>query len=226
MTANMRRVVLLLLLGVGVSTAVPDQCEAANKRQPTAELDKIYGDWVLVWAVGDTNKTREILSGTNTSYAQIQLLGDNQTVQFHERNLNNVSSCISFDIRLTVNSTAEQLTLHTTNINMDLNGVPRPYNETYQILFYLTCKDCLLAVINTAEHGRFLMNYRKEGHHQNNTPPAERQAAEQLMKKQAECLSFPTEKPYVYDGQTGETVKPEESWEEAAGNKDNLTLDP
>ncbi|CAN9503583.1 unnamed protein product [Ophioblennius macclurei] len=201
MMGVVKKALLLLLLGVVVSNAEPENCEPLTKRQLATDLDKIVGHWVSIWGVADRAEGDQVLDSVSTLHVEWSVRSDSRVVQFKEKNLfkHDHSICINVEINSTIASDTELLTLHSTSTEMDVNGAPRPYNETYEIHFYQTCPDCLVSVFNTVEHGRFLMNYRKEGQHQD---IAGQKAFEDQMKKQAQCLQFPTERPYVYDGVT------------------------
>lgn len=50
-------------------------------------LLQIFGDWVLVWSVSDHEKGSELLDRVTSSHVELQLLPDNETITYNERNL-------------------------------------------------------------------------------------------------------------------------------------------
>ncbi|CAN9503582.1 unnamed protein product [Ophioblennius macclurei] len=216
MMCTVKQAVLLLLLGVVVSNADPEDCEALTKRRPTTELDKIFGEWVLVWSVGDQQKITDVLKNTTSSHVHFRLLSDNQTIVFHERNvyLSNTSSCTTYVINTTVKADAENLTLVVGDSTLDVDGVFQVYNESGEVDVYSSSADSL-QIVYKEQDGRFLLNYRREGSHRD---VDEHKTAHDFLKKHAECLKFPSQEPFVYDGvadfchkKSAPEAKPEES---------------
>ncbi|XP_042337132.1 saxitoxin and tetrodotoxin-binding protein 1-like [Plectropomus leopardus] len=87
-------------------------------------------------------------------------------------------------------------TLHTTGGTMEKAGVFSPDTEFDDVDIYMSCADCLVMVyLNTK--GKTLLSYRREGHHRD----AEAlKAALDDHRKQSECLGFPHDEAFSYDG--------------------------
>ncbi|XP_029976844.1 saxitoxin and tetrodotoxin-binding protein 2-like [Salarias fasciatus] len=156
----------------------------------------IAGAWVLVWAVADADQ--RLVGTVSSSHLEIGPLTDNTTMDFTERNvyLSNKTSCTQYRCNMTVVQ-EDNLTIHGEHIEMDTDGVSHFYNETADVDVYSPGNNSLLLVYRASQSGRYVLSYRKEGHHR----AVDQQTAEQeLLIRFAECLKIPTEQPYVYDG--------------------------
>uniref|UniRef100_A0A3B4WDB1 Uncharacterized protein n=1 Tax=Seriola lalandi dorsalis TaxID=1841481 RepID=A0A3B4WDB1_SERLL len=81
-------------------------------------------------------------------------------------------------------------------VSVEKDGVVQPYNDSGVVDVYESCPDCLTAVYKSI-HGRYLLSYRREGHH---SDVEQLKAAHSDHRKQAECLGFPHDKAFSYDG--------------------------
>ncbi|XP_029282199.1 saxitoxin and tetrodotoxin-binding protein 1-like [Cottoperca gobio] len=214
-----KRVALLLLLLAAIITSeavAPENCEGL-KKLPTNDLHEISGDWVLVWSVSNKQIGWDLNMNLSSSHVEFRLLPDNNTVMFTERNLFSNNTCINYYINMSLEVQPDNHTLHTINTMEEKNGVTVPYNESGSLDFYETCPDCMMMVYKEPEN-RFLLNYRREGKHQD---VEQMTAAHADHQRLAECLGFPLDKPFIYDGaadfchkksspEVMATVKPEE----------------
>ncbi|MEQ2192480.1 hypothetical protein XENOCAPTIV_012260 [Xenoophorus captivus] len=195
---SVAKVSLLLLLAAIGSSAAPsaEECQGLAKRLPRKDLHEIYGEWVLVWSVSDHDRGHGLLANLNSSHVEFQLLTDNKTIEYTEKNAFS-NFCIAYFINLTIPSDdAEHHTLKCHSIRVEKDGVVQEYNDTGEVDFYESCSDCLLMTYKTPAY-KFLLSYKKEGSHRD---VEQHKAAHDDHKKLAECLGFPHEKPYTYDG--------------------------
>uniref|UniRef100_A0A3P9PS08 Lipocalin/cytosolic fatty-acid binding domain-containing protein n=2 Tax=Poecilia reticulata TaxID=8081 RepID=A0A3P9PS08_POERE len=190
------KVALLLLLAVIGSTAAPsaEECQVVTKRLPREDLHKNNGDWVLVWSVSDNEFIQFMLERISTSHLEFQLQPDNTTVKLTVRNIYlHDSSCTVYFINITVpTDNAENSTVHK---RMEKYGDVVEQTVTADVIFYETCSDCMLLTYQTRKY-RLLFSYKKEGSHRDMEP----NKAANNDRKLAECLGFPVEKQYYYDG--------------------------
>uniref|UniRef100_A0A3P9ID23 Uncharacterized protein n=1 Tax=Oryzias latipes TaxID=8090 RepID=A0A3P9ID23_ORYLA len=200
------KISVLLLLAVMGSHAAPNasECDGLTKRLPTKDLNKIFGNWVLVWGMSDHEEGDHVLGNASSSHVEFKLLPDNKTFTYNERNVyrHNLSSCTTYFIHMTVpsNNETELQTLHADNIRVEEDGQPVEYNDTGAVDFYESCSDCLLLVYKCSKF-RYLLSYKEEGSHRD---VEQHKAAHDDYKKLAECLGFRDKRPYVYDGVAGE----------------------
>ncbi|KAK9528394.1 hypothetical protein VZT92_012557 [Zoarces viviparus] len=194
---SVKRALLLLLLVAAIGTNAapgPEDCSSL-KKLPSLDLHKIYGDWVLVWSVADLPEHWDLLLNISSSHVEFRLHQDNNTVLIEERNLYMDKSCSHYSMNFTVADGGN----HTMNIiaaTVEKDGVISDLNESIQTDFYETCPECLMMVYHTPV-GRYMLNYRKEGHHQD---VEEMNSHHGDLRKLAECLGFPHDKPFSYDG--------------------------
>ncbi|XP_075931716.1 saxitoxin and tetrodotoxin-binding protein 1-like [Anarhichas minor] len=102
MNSVKRAVLLLLVAAIGTNAALgPEDCHSL-KKLTTLDLHKVYGDWVLVWSVGDHQEAWDLLPNISSSHVEFRLHQDNTTVLFKERNLFMDKSCIHYFMNFTV----------------------------------------------------------------------------------------------------------------------------
>uniref|UniRef100_A0A672FHI4 Lipocalin/cytosolic fatty-acid binding domain-containing protein n=1 Tax=Salarias fasciatus TaxID=181472 RepID=A0A672FHI4_SALFA len=180
----------------------PEDCGAVVRRTSRGDLDSIAGAWVLVWAVADADQ--RLVGTVSSSHLEIGPLTDNTTMDFTERNRLFRPGCSEWNLNgtsspLRSNKTScTQYLFFAMNVSeMDTDGVSHFYNETADVDVYSPGNNSLLLVYRASQSGRYVLSYRKEGHHR----AVDQQTAEQeLLIRFAECLKIPTEQPYVYDG--------------------------
>ncbi|XP_054878558.1 saxitoxin and tetrodotoxin-binding protein 1-like [Poeciliopsis prolifica] len=191
------KIALLLVAAIGCSAApAPEECQGLAKRLPSKNLHKIYGEWVLIWSVTDFHTGQYLLGNLTSSHVEYKLLADNKTIEYIERNKFS-DSCTIYFMNLTIPSDdAEHHTLATQSVRVEKNGVEINFNETGNVEFYESCDDCLLMTYKSPTMN-FLLSYRREGSHQD---VKQHQADHDDLKKMAECLGVPHDKPYTYDG--------------------------
>ncbi|XP_026155815.1 saxitoxin and tetrodotoxin-binding protein 1-like [Mastacembelus armatus] len=196
-----RAVLLLLVAGAMGSNTAPDgeECDHVKTRLPTKDLHKIFGDWVLVWSVCDYQQGWDLLPNVSSSHVELRLLPDNKTIMLNERNLYLDKSCSNYILNMSMPSDPSDtqhppLQSHAATVERD--GVVQPFNYSSEMDFYETCSDCLLLIYRSSL-GRFLLSYRREGHH---SDAEQLRAAHDAHRKQAECLGLPHDKPFSYDG--------------------------
>ncbi|KAF1382110.1 hypothetical protein PFLUV_G00161050 [Perca fluviatilis] len=202
MSAVKRAVLLTLLLAaIGSSAAAgPEDCQGVNVKLQTKDIHKIFGDWVLVWSVTAHNKGNVLLPKVTSSHVEFRLRDDNKTVIFTERNKFTHQACLTYIINMTMPTDPQDSTMTTFPGSMEQDGLLEVFNVTATLTFFETCPDCLSMVWKDSR-GRFLLNYRKEGDHQD----AEKLKADHSdHHKLAACLGFSTNaKPFNYDGAAG-----------------------
>ncbi|XP_060889556.1 saxitoxin and tetrodotoxin-binding protein 1-like [Labrus mixtus] len=197
MTSLKKTMLLLLLLVAAVGTyAAPENCDGLNKTVPAKDLHKIYGDWVLVWSVANHQEGWDLLPNVSSSHVELKLLPDNNTISFLERNMFLNNSCIKFDINMSMPTDPEEHTLNSSSAMVETDGVPTVYNENGQAQFFETCEDCLTMMYTGKAEG-FLLVYKREGNHQDVEKMKE---DHNNHKKLAECMGFPQEIIFTYDG--------------------------
>ncbi|XP_074469152.1 saxitoxin and tetrodotoxin-binding protein 1-like isoform X2 [Sebastes fasciatus] len=185
---------LLLLAAIGTNADHQEGCDDL-KMVAKEDLHKSYGHWVLVWAAADHQEGSDLLPNVSSSFVELHLLPDNNTVMFTERNLFLDKTCVNYFINMSMDD-SDNHTVHTNDAMVEKDGNFSTYNESGDVDFYETCPDCLMMVYNSAA-GRYLLNYRSEGHHQDVEQMKANQAGHQ---KHAKCLGFPQDNPFIYDG--------------------------
>ncbi|XP_034079027.1 saxitoxin and tetrodotoxin-binding protein 1-like [Gymnodraco acuticeps] len=186
---------LLLLLAVANAKPDPDQCQVL-KMLAEDNLQPVLGDWVLVWSVWDHQEGRDILRNLSSSRVEMRLQEDSQTLMFSERNRFSdkfINYYINISMELLHNPNQA---MHPIEGKMEVDGVLVPYNETGYVNFYETCPNCMRIVFKISR-GVFVLNYRKEGHHQD---VDHMKADHDNHRKMAECLGIDDDQPYIYDG--------------------------
>ncbi|XP_049457617.1 saxitoxin and tetrodotoxin-binding protein 2-like [Epinephelus fuscoguttatus] len=190
-----KQATLLLLLAV-ISTYADHHhdCHGLTKKLPETDLHKIFGDWVLVWSISKHEKAPGLWSDLTSSHVELRLLPDNHTITFTERNMFHNAYCINYFINMTTDE-SHNYTLQIIGGTMEINGTISPDNELGHLGFYESCPDCLVFVWRGEDH--CLMIYKKDGEHRD----AELlKAARSNHTKLAECLGFPHDKAFHYDG--------------------------
>ncbi|KAK9527088.1 hypothetical protein VZT92_015750 [Zoarces viviparus] len=191
MNSVKRALLLLLLAAIGTNAAPgPEDCHSL-KKLPTLDPHKVYGDWVMVWCVADHQEAWDQMQNISSSHVEFRLHQDNSTVLFIEGNLLTNKTCSYYFMNFTAADGGNNM--------MDIAAATvkdSDLNEWVQIDFYESCPECLMMVYKYPA-GRFMMNYRKDGDHQDveklNSYHGE-------LRKMAECLGFPHDKPFSYDG--------------------------
>ncbi|XP_034748705.1 saxitoxin and tetrodotoxin-binding protein 1-like [Etheostoma cragini] len=175
-------------------------CQDHNVKLQTKDIHKIFGDWVLVWSVADHKKGNELLPKVTSSHVEFRLHDDKKTVTFTERNSYTHQACVTYIINMTMPTDPLDSTMTTFPGSMEKDGLLELYNETASVDFLETCPDCLSIVFKDSE-GRFLLNYRREGHHQD----VEKLKADHSdHHKLGSCLGFPpNDQPFNYNGTAG-----------------------
>uniref|UniRef100_A0A8C6ME68 Uncharacterized protein n=1 Tax=Nothobranchius furzeri TaxID=105023 RepID=A0A8C6ME68_NOTFU len=174
---------LLLLLLAAISTnAAPthEHCSTVTKRMPTKHLHRIFGEWVLVWSEADHEDGHSLLANCSSSHVEFKLLPGNKTFECIERNVYNLDSCTTYYLNMTIpTDDAEHHTLKYDSIRVEKDGQVEPYNDTGDVDFYVGCHDFWEGAHRDVEHHKT--------HHDD-------------LKKLAECLKFPHDRVYTYDG--------------------------
>ncbi|KAM6973899.1 saxitoxin and tetrodotoxin-binding protein 1-like [Tautogolabrus adspersus] len=192
----LKQAMLLLLLAAVGTYAAPEDCDGLNKTVPAKDLHKIYGDWVLVWSVTNHQEGLDLLPNISSSHVELKLLPDNNTVLFLERNKFLNESCNRYDINMTMPTDPEQDTLYASSATVENDGVATEYNEKGEAQFFETCQDCM-AMLYRAKAEGFLLLYKREGNHQDVEKMKEDHSNH---KKLADCMGFPQEIIFTYDG--------------------------
>ncbi|XP_031175672.1 saxitoxin and tetrodotoxin-binding protein 1-like, partial [Sander lucioperca] len=158
---------------------------------------QIFGDWVLVWSVTDHDKGNALALNVTSSHVEFRLHDDNKMVMFTERTKFIHQTCVTYIINMTMPTDPLDSTLISFTGAMEKDGLLEVYNETETFTFFESCPDCLSMVWKDSE-GRFLLNYRREGHHRD----VEKLKADHSdHHKLAACLGFPANaNPFNYDG--------------------------
>ncbi|XP_045914856.1 saxitoxin and tetrodotoxin-binding protein 1-like [Micropterus dolomieu] len=215
-----RAVLLLLVVVAAIGTNAqpgPEDCDGLSKRLPTKDLHKVFGDWVLVWSVSDSQHGWDLLENLSSSHVKLQLLPDNKTIMANERNMFPDKTCSKYFFNLSMPSDpsdSDHHTLYTGVGTVEKDGVVLPYDDSGKVDLYETCSDCLV-VVYKGSLSRFLLIYRREGQHRD---VEQLKAAHGDHHELAECLGFPHDKPFSYDGaadychkKPSPSVEPEQS---------------
>ncbi|XP_053303356.1 saxitoxin and tetrodotoxin-binding protein 1 [Pleuronectes platessa] len=195
------KLLLVLVVALGSNAAAEvEECDGLKKPLPADDLHQIFGDWVLVWATTDIPAGWSIYPNISSSHVELRLHADNKTIEFNERNLHADNSCSNYILNMSSDPAvaSDRHTLKSLAATVEKDGVVQPYNDTGDLDLYESCSDCL-AVIYTNKDGRFLMIYRREGHH---LDVDLLKASHTEHKKRAKCLGFPGDKEFFYDGVT------------------------
>nr|XP_015832167.2 saxitoxin and tetrodotoxin-binding protein 1 [Nothobranchius furzeri] len=192
---------LLLLLAAISTNAAPthEHCSTVTKRMPTKHLHRIFGEWVLVWSVADHEDGHSLLANCSSSHVEFKLLPGNKTFECIERNVykGSLDSCTTYYENMTIpTDDAEHHTLKYDSIRVEKDGQVEPYNDTGDMDFYEGCHDCLAMTYKTSTI-RFLLIYKREGAHRD---VEHHKTHHNDLKKLAECLKFPHDRVYTYDG--------------------------
>ncbi|KAM6904209.1 saxitoxin and tetrodotoxin-binding protein 1-like [Lycodopsis pacificus] len=191
MNSVKRALLLLLLAAIGTNAAPgPEDCHSL-KKLTTLDLHKVYGDWVMVWSVADHQEALDLLQNISSSHVEFRRHQDNTTVLFKERNLLMDKSCSHYFMNFTV-ADGGNYTMNITAATVENSDL----NESTQTDFYQSCPECLMMVYKYPA-GRYMLNYRREGHHQDVEKMSSHHGE---LRKLAECLGFPHDKPFSYDG--------------------------
>ncbi|KAM3595942.1 uncharacterized protein V6R79_005678 [Siganus canaliculatus] len=92
---------LLLLAAVGLSMADHHHdCNATTKALPRDNLDKIFGDWVLVWSASDQPSGSNYLENLTSSHVELHLNADKSGIEYVERNSFSDAPCSTYRITL------------------------------------------------------------------------------------------------------------------------------
>ncbi|XP_074543348.1 saxitoxin and tetrodotoxin-binding protein 1-like [Halichoeres trimaculatus] len=191
MMTFMKGAMLLLLAAVGTN-ADTDHCEGLNKTMPGVDLHKVVGDWVLIWASSNSH----VISVENltNSHVHLHLSSDNSTMIYEERNRFKDSSCFKYNASFSVASDLHKLDL--LDMYVEKDGVSTPFKDSATVQFFETCLDCVVMVYN-GNLGRFLLYYRREGHHQDLKITNE---AYEDFKKLTGCLELSLEGSFTHKG--------------------------
>ncbi|KAJ0055214.1 hypothetical protein NL108_012727 [Boleophthalmus pectinirostris] len=179
------------------------QCEGLKKTIKEEQLHEVEGVWVAIWAVSDGPKGQSLLPNVTSSRLKLNHLNNN-TLHYYEENLyrGQVFNCSYFEMNLTVVKGGEKhdLTLETHEGVGEYEGKVAPFHDNVTISFFRSCDHCLTMIFRSDGWNNFFLIYRREGHH------AEVEAAKKehgAFHKRAECLGFPTEPAFHYDGTSG-----------------------
>uniref|UniRef100_A0A672YRD3 Uncharacterized protein n=1 Tax=Sphaeramia orbicularis TaxID=375764 RepID=A0A672YRD3_9TELE len=169
---------------------------------PNTDKCKVYGDWVLVWAVSDNPKGHELLPNVSSSHVEMKLRPDNKTIEYNERNVllgNKVcvvfrgNICASYFLNLTIPDDDHEYysPIH------EKDGVRKMLNDSAKVHFLESCDDCMTMIYDSETYGRYLLIYRRDGHHRDVEQMKAHQASHEKLAK---CLHFPLEHVFIYDG--------------------------
>ncbi|KAK5855523.1 hypothetical protein PBY51_005620 [Eleginops maclovinus] len=176
--------------------AAHDHCQKL-KKVAKEDIHQIFGDWVLVWSVSDHKDGQDLLKNVSSSHVEMRLVGANDTLMFNERNVYRDNKCINYYINIsTEHLNNPEDTMQHLHGKMETDGVFSLYNDTVEVGVYETCPNCMMMVFKDSA-GRYLLNYRKEGHHQD---VDHMKADHEKHRKLAECLGFKHDEPYISDG--------------------------
>ncbi|XP_062266268.1 saxitoxin and tetrodotoxin-binding protein 1-like [Platichthys flesus] len=193
------KLLLVLVVALGSNAAaVVEECDGLKKPLPADDLHQIFGDWVLVWATTDIPEGWSIYPNITSSHVELRLHADNKTIEFNERNFHADNSCSNYILNMSSDPAgpSDRHTLKSLAATVEKDGVVQPYNDTGDLDLYESCSDCLV-VIYTNKEGRFLMIYRREGHH---SDVDQLKASHTEHKKQAQCFGFLGDQEFFYDG--------------------------
>uniref|UniRef100_A0A8C4IPC3 Saxitoxin and tetrodotoxin-binding protein 1 n=1 Tax=Dicentrarchus labrax TaxID=13489 RepID=A0A8C4IPC3_DICLA len=193
MTVVNQATLLLLLAVLGTKAAcTPEQCDITAL--------SVFGTWVLVWSVSDNLEATELLENLTSSVIELRLLPDNTTIVYNERNMFQDKSCTKYFINMSMPSDSDSAAPLRSVGAFHKDGVLSEFNDPGRVEFFVSCSDCLMMVYR-GDIGNFLLSYRREGQHQD---VEQLKASHSDNKKLAECLRFPHDKPFIYDGAAGQ----------------------
>uniref|UniRef100_A0A672YRG7 Apolipoprotein M n=1 Tax=Sphaeramia orbicularis TaxID=375764 RepID=A0A672YRG7_9TELE len=165
---------------------------------PNTDKCKVYGDWVLVWAVSDNPKGHELLPNVSSSHVEMKLRPDNKTIEYNERNVYLGNICASYFLNLTIPDDDHEYysPIHAGAIE-EKDGVRKMLNDSAKVHFLESCDDCMTMIYDSETYGRYLLIYRRDGHHRDVEQMKAHQASHEKLAK---CLHFPLEHVFIYDG--------------------------
>ncbi|XP_041665802.1 saxitoxin and tetrodotoxin-binding protein 1-like [Cheilinus undulatus] len=174
---------LLLLLLAAVSTyATTEDCDGLNRTLPISDFHKILGNWVLVWAVSDTENF-EMENFTN-SHVEIHLQSDNVTVSYDERNFYSATnSCVFY--QSTLKNPTDKHVVHIDDMMEEKNGINTLLNDNGTVQVFKT-EDDSMVVLYRGNSGHYLLIHRREGDH---TDFAKTSKSHDRFLKLSDCLS-------------------------------------
>ncbi|KAM9385896.1 saxitoxin and tetrodotoxin-binding protein 2-like [Pholidichthys leucotaenia] len=190
---------LSAVLVIGSHAApTPEECAGLTKRLPTKHVNKIFGDWVLVWSAA---KNTTMLDEVKTSFVVMRLLPDNKTIDHYGASHLKSGDCIANFLKTPVpaDSDSEHFTLQTTEMRVEANGAEIRNDGMLEVEMYETCDDCLTMTYRVTPCEYMLLHFKKDGSHWDMNY---QRSARDGLKKQAECLGFSHEREYSYDGVT------------------------
>uniref|UniRef100_A0A672YRJ2 Uncharacterized protein n=1 Tax=Sphaeramia orbicularis TaxID=375764 RepID=A0A672YRJ2_9TELE len=158
-------------------------------------LLQVYGDWVLVWAVSDNPKGHEILQNTTSSHVEMKLQPDNKTIEYNERNMYLHTPLYSGLLLVFV--VVSIVTCVFLLLVEETNGVRKMVNDSGKVDFLESCDDCMTMIYDSETYGRYLLLYRRDGHHRDVEQMKAHQASHEKLAK---CWHFPLEHVFIYDG--------------------------
>merc|ERR1712168_1486871 len=72
----------------------PEECAPLSDTLLASEMDKIYGQWVLVAAFADFEAGVAMIGNISTSHLNLSLNAENQAVHYHEMNRDLNGVCV------------------------------------------------------------------------------------------------------------------------------------
>ncbi|XP_068189777.1 uncharacterized protein [Antennarius striatus] len=187
-------VTLLMLVAIGTNAELdPEKCGTSSQTVPPKDLDKVYGDWILVDSFSNIPDPDQLYENLTSGHAELRLLPDNQTIKFTERYMYQNKSCMAFFNKATIPSDGHAYPIQSPAL-MVKDGVTSDITEPANVTFHETCPDCLILVYRGGP-GVFLLSYRREGLPLNATQIKE---AHSDFEKLAVCLGTSVENPLNY----------------------------
>ncbi|XP_026213682.1 saxitoxin and tetrodotoxin-binding protein 1-like [Anabas testudineus] len=174
--------VVTLLLSLTVVAETPDECVHQNTALSDADLQMIFGKWILheAYALSSQDYFSQVLKIINSSQTEFIPSGNQDTVIFKQTTMRD-DTCTRFLVNFTV-------------VGNKIQYKSTARNYTSEGEFLKTCDDCLLmrytTVMGNGEKGTFLLFYKKT--------ETLSQADQEKVKQQSKCLGFLQPPEFIY----------------------------
>ncbi|XP_072303367.1 saxitoxin and tetrodotoxin-binding protein 1-like [Eucyclogobius newberryi] len=209
MKSTLKVLSLVLVLVLVWAQAAPGpkdnepKCEGLKKTIQPQQLHKVEGDWMAVWGVSDGAEGQALIPHVISSRLKLKFL-NNKTLNFHESNFyrGQTWNCSFFTMNATVVEGADkdEVQLEAHDGMMDFQGNLGPFRDNITMSFAQSCEHCLSMIYKSDEWSNFFMVYSRWGHHSDLEAVKKEHTA---FQKRAECLGFPVEPAFQYQGSEG-----------------------
>ncbi|CAJ1084231.1 saxitoxin and tetrodotoxin-binding protein 1-like [Xyrichtys novacula] len=189
---------LMLLLMVAAANAAPGNCDGLNHTNTISakDLKKILGDWVLVWSASNHQEGWDLLRNISSSHVELSM-HTNETVELVERNMHKGGVCDKYSVNMSMPSDLDDFKLTFSSTEYIKDGAVTIEDE-HGIVYFLetSCDDCM-AMIYSMNETKYLLFYKREGHHQDLAKLKEDHV---MYMEIADCKHIPHDIIFTYDG--------------------------